>query len=479
MAHNPELLVAEDEQGLVVWPHQAIACLTPELRRWRVVHHSGAVAHVPSAPQGLWRQLGDSWVRPQWLQRTDQGWLDPAGFTYPPVELEPLPQVPPLEPPGSLWLQADDAGACQWRMPEGWLSASGTMAEWLSGAALFAVSDSLALNLRALRRWTRQQHSYVLHLEGGTDFPLQLNRRRMHLLLQRLGLTGFDGLPFALPALQKHGLRDFPCELASASAQQLRGWFQHPRRLIANLAWQTVRLGQRGQRPEYGREHRGYWYVPVVPALYRAGFIKRPLRAYEDRDELVVLYRQVLADLVGDAGLFTYFELGFDDPGGRVLGDRRPEIVVLVEKVSLRPYAEKLQQQFGVSFLVMGGMSKLQEVEFLVRDLRDRGVGPIRIVAFVDFDPSGWQVASSFRGHLQRYGQQVVGGIDYLVVPQCFSAEEIELYALPCPAPNAAARTQRDRWLAESGGIGGRPLGIYANQLKPYERVAGRLAELL
>jgi hypothetical protein len=127
----------------------------------------------------------------------------------------------------------------------------------------------------------------------------------------------------------------------------------------------------------------------------------------------------------------------------------------------------------------MGGMSKLQEVEFLVRDLRHRGVGPIRIVAFVDFDPSGWMVAASFRDHLQRYGQQVVGGTDYLVVPQCFSAEEIELYALPCPAPNAATLTQRDRWLAESGGIGGRPLGLYANQLKPYERVAARLAELL
>jgi len=66
----------------------------------------------------------------------------------------------------------------------------------------------------------------------------------------------------------------------------------------------------------------------------------------------------------------------------------------------------------------------------------------------------------------------------HLITPECFTAEEIELYALPCPSSTASLRTKAAKWVKNGGGINGKPMGIHANHLKPFERVRQRFLEL-
>lgn len=90
-----------------------------------------------------------------------------------------------------------------------------------------------------------------------------------------LGLQDLYHLQPFLEPLFREGLRDWPGELATTPAERLRAEFGQgeARRLIANLLWQTVRYRQQGLDPDYGIEHRGYWYVPVVATLARAGML--------------------------------------------------------------------------------------------------------------------------------------------------------------------------------------------------------------
>ena len=66
----------------------------------------------------------------------------------------------------------------------------------------------------------------------------------------------------------------------------------------------------------------------------------------------------------------------------------------------------------------------------------------------------------------------------HLITPECFTAEEIELYALPCPSSTASLPTKAANWLKNGGGIKSQPLGIHANHLKPFERVRERFLQL-
>ena len=52
---------------------------------------------------------------------------------------------------------------------------------------------------------------------------------------------------------------------------------------------------------------------------------------------------------------------------------------------------------------------------------------------------------------------------------ELFTAEEIELLALPCKQKTKLQRS----------GIDGQPLGIHANHLRPYAKVRVRVEELL
>jgi hypothetical protein len=335
--------------------------------------------------------------------------------------------------------------------------------------SMVLVHEGLYVNRERLRRLRLEGDRFALVLDDGSTL-VSLHRSGCQSLAVRLGLSRCDHLEPRQPGMLEHRLRDYPVELATASAEQLKAWFDSPRQLIANLIYQAMRYRQMGIAKEYGNTHRGFWYVPIYATLFRAGF--------GEGDTLLVLYRRVIDELIGDDRLFTYQELGFKDPNQRHLGDRRPEVVMLVEKESLEDNAIKLASQFGVTYMVSGGTPKLVDTEYLVAALRALGLVKVLVISYGDFDPEGWALADGFVAQLERYDMAVEGSVRHLVRAECFTEDELTLYAMPCPAGGPAAVTLAEEWVRRSGGIHGKAWGIHGNHL-PFDRVMAELAKLL
>jgi len=309
-------------------------------------------------------------------------------------------------------------------------------------------------------------------------------------LCQALGLPHLYFLEPCLQAQYREGLRDYPVELKVAAGDWLRSEFGNSRRLIANILWQVVlwRRQGRSEVQEYGREHRGFFYDPLRTPLHRAGF-ETALRHLPDfgLDEADLLsfdpgyriFQEVAGTLIGEDRLFTYQELGFEDPRPdlRSLGSRRPDRLLLAEKQSLARYTRQMGEELGISTLIMGGIPSLLSTEYFVQHLKGAGVEQIEVAAYGDFDPGGWIAAKSFVDQCERYALKV-RSLEYLVVPECFTQEELALHSMPIPVTSPQIEGKIKAWLAESGGIEGRAESIGADHLKPLDRLRRRLAQV-
>ena len=455
----------------------------------------GSVAHRPGPlPPGPWRELGDSWVNPAYLERTEVGWLNRAGFLLPAGELAPLdpPEVSPLIEglPCSmdqvLSLEAD-LEECIWHTDCGdfrWPQSVTTVAQRFPDLVL--VVRGLYINRNRLGRILPDAGSVTFSLFADSGALLAKIQRRTHqAVAERFGLPHFEFLEPRVAALSRWLLRDWPLELARAKAPFLRANFVQVRALIMNVVWQAVRYRQMGIFPGYGDDYRGFFYDTLFSTLYRAGFLSRAktrkalLRSGRaSEDALWALFQDLVAEAVGSDRLFDFQQLGFADPAPqlRFLGTTRPELVVVAEKASLHQNLQALRQQFGVTTVVTGGQPKLLAVEYFVSELRTLVAGPIRVIAYVDYDPAGWLIGKNFVHMLERYGMSLQRELQYLVRAEMFSAEEVELFSFACPA---GTPTINEKWLAECGGFGGKALGMHCSHLRPFDRVLTAFEALL
>lgn len=478
-------LSLQDHLGLRFAPPFQVASLTPDPRgRWRAVLADGAVAYRPGPPPpGPWVRLGHSLVLPGLLRKVRNRWLDPAGFDYPYQPLEPVLQPPPgPELPGL---------PCH---PDAIVTLRGTDTEtvWYTDLGLFPCQESAAqaaarhpelvlckrgdyFHRRRLQRVVRDQTRHKLVLDDGSF--LLVSHKNHFEVANRLGLPHFYHLEPFCPALYRDHLREYPYELARALGPRLQADFSEQRQLIANLIWQALRYREEGRRTRYGKDYRAFWYTPVKTTLYRAGFLTRA--DLEDRlpesTPSYHLLQTILAELVGDDRLFTFQELGFKDtqPHLRKIGKVRPEVIFVCEKISLSDTVDCVARRFGVSTVILGGQPSLQETEYFVKALRQRWSGPVILIACVDYDPYGWIIANSFASQLARYGVESPQGITgYVVRPEFFSAEDLELFAIPVPANSPATQAKLDQWMRQTNGVNGQPLGLHANDLDPARMVA-------
>ena len=487
------MVILEDAEGFYFYRPEQIAAITPEFGgRFRVVAKDGVCATCPTAPAGgPWVRLGPSLVNPKLLKKVAGGYQDPAGFVHSGQLGGKWVDPKPLDCGGALDCDPD---AVQQLVGQGenglgcvWITDEGRF-EWDVSAVqasrehpcLVQLRRGHFLNLRRFRRILRGRDVSTLILDTGDQFEFY-NTKTARLLATRLGLPHLRHLEPRNEALHRFELRDWPFELAKAKSKVLREHFRDARVLIANLVWQVVRYRQQGVAADYGTDYRDFWYDPLISTLYRAGFLKRPLMkaflAEGTSDELFQVYQQVVGQMVGDDRLFTFADLGFADSSAalRKRGARRPRIVIVAEKLSLNGDLERLAEEFGVSYVVVGGVPSLVATEFFARAFDD--LGELILIAFVDFDVGGWVVADSFATQLRRFHGKY-SHLLHLIRPECFTAEELELYALPCPSGTPALRTKAKNWVKRSGGIGGQALGMHANKLKPYERVRARFMEV-
>ena len=361
-------------------------------------------------------------------------------------------------------------------------------------------------DLSLLRSFEAEGVGYRIRLEGGATYFIRY--RSAQQFVKSLGLPALDHLePMSEVhrAMSRRGLRDFPCLLLTASTSRLKSWFGSDERLcIANLIWEAARRRARGLPLDYGEEHRGFYYRPVLAVLHRLGLVRpSPTAELRPDDELpplephleafvgaldpllwgvgdphYLLYSDILSDMIGRDRLLTLEDLGFEDQNAhlRTIGTQRPDWVVVAEKVSLLHDARTLGERFGVSTIVLGGMARWEATEPLARQLSPVLAGrPVNVVSYGDYDPDGWLIVDTLMRQLARYGvtAQLRGR---LVEPRRFSAREIALVAEPIVA-TGSNRAKLDQWMAQGGGIRGRALRIHADHLRPVKRVIAAFHE--
>lgn len=280
---------------------------------------------------------------------------------------------------------------------------------------------------------------------------------------------GIDEYMPQAKALTRVFLREYPFEIARASAEVLRKHFDQPRLLVANLIWQALEYSRQGQLMGYGNTHRGFWYKPVWATLERAGF--------DDQQKNEALYQRQIAQMIDEDRLFDHRDLGFADshPHRREIGARLPHVILVIEKDCVSEIGIAVARELGLSWFVTGGVARLAGVEFFCAALQKVHKGPVSVIDFGDFDPGGWVAGKTFVGHLARFGTACPAGPQFLVRPELFTQEELDLFSRPLSVKNERI----DGWLEESGGINGKPRGIHCDWLHPQERVMEAVRGLL
>ena len=485
------VIILEDDKGLIFVSPLAIASLTPDHgQRWRAVLADGTVAHRPEAPPaGPWARLGEAFVTPQHLTETEQGWQDRAGFLLGRGKLRKV-KPPPADPPipglpcgmDQVFGIESEVEDCIWHTSQGefrWEEPAAQVAERFPQFVL--VVRGYWVNPQRLGRIQPEAETegrrFLIYSDTG-KLLTTIQRSTHHEVAQRFGLPHFYCLEPRNEALSRWRLRDWPVELASAKADFLKEHFQEPAILIMNVVWQAVRQRFKGSPYPYADDYRGFYYDTLYATLYRAGFMLRFLKTPASEDELYVLFQRLVAQAVGEDRLFTFEEMGLADPREHLLslGTTHPEIVVVAEKNMLAEHLEVLREKYGVTTVITGGQARLLSSEYLAKALKAKVGGPVRIIAYVDYDAAGWLIAKTLVSMLERFGVVFSQPVRYLVRAHHFTAEEIELFSLPLPSKTPKVNQS---WLEESGGIGGRPLGIHCGRLKPVQRVLAAFEEAL
>ena len=466
-------LALEDRDGIRFVPYQDIATLTPAYpQRWRAVMKDGSLAYHPgSLPKGPWIALGTSWVRPEHLRREGDQWIDPGGFRYPYQQLECAPPVGPADEVLSL---RKEGGVVSWHCDQGDRESD---LEFDQAArqhpGMVRLSQLCYVNRHRLARLccrTGESEHFLLDNGERVPYPAQ------HLQIEVARQLGLDNLRHLEPynrVLFDYWLRDFPFEIARASAETLRLHFGRPEDLMANQIWQAYLYRRSGTGPTYGESYRDFYYMPLITTLLRAGF-------GHDKDRLLNLYEVMLHRFVFQYGFFTYTEFGFSDPrpDNRLIGSTRPEVVLILEKGGiLEDYGLRLAARYGITMILLGRIPSLIDIEYFTKALKPHLRGPVSVIAYVDFDDMGWIIASSFVTQIQFYGVECQN-LSHMVLPSCFSPQEIALLSRKIPLTNPSVAGRVAAWIEKSGGIEGQPRGIHANHLKPYPRVEARFQEL-
>ncbi|MBS2037281.1 hypothetical protein JST97_20000 [bacterium] len=471
----------QDEEGLLFRRKSEMAALVNDgFGRWRVSLADGGVAYLPGPkPDGPWVPLHQAWVLPQLLLRQEDHWVDPAGFRYPWVALEP---VDPEEPdPGSvLSLISRGTGSVLYTL-EGEQTSSLTAAQKAREVpGLILISRGNYIHPARLRRIQRDLTRHRLVLQDGSSIVVS---HKFHFkAAERLGLPHFFHLEPHRPGLWRDNKRDYPYDLITAPGAQLKADFTSARHLLANILWQILRRRLQGIEDHEYPDYRELWYWAVKATLHRAGFLTRAELEW-DPDQRgpgtpsFLLLQTLLAQMVGEDRLCTFRDIGFVDKGTEEyrLGN---SVLIVCEKDSLSPKVRVLAEQFGVSYIVLGGQPSLIGTEFFSDKIRH--LAPLWVIAYVDYDPSGWILARAFIDQLSRYDIDCHGDVQgWLVRPESFTPEELELFALPLEPEGAASAGKIKLWMEECGGINGQEMGITANRLHPVERVAAVLHKLL
>ena len=480
-----------NETGLLLADPEEIAAWSPtRFSRWRVVLADGQVLHHPGpVPPGPWVPLGEHWVQPHLIHHGK----DPAGFTLPDLPMPPAPLAPPRPkiqadpalpcPPERVLCLQDSPGGAYWLLDDGRKLPAGMSAELAAPhhPGLLRFSKSCWVHHNRIRLTGK----LAIQLDGQVELPLTVSLIA-HQLRLALGLPALDRLAPDHHNLDCMKIRDFPFEIARASAAVLRQHFPTALALIANVLYQSFDMYEKSGAVPYGDGFSEYFYRPLQAILYRAGFLTRaqfraPMRALSAKQRYYFLFARTIYNMVYHHKLFTYCQFGFVDPfpEDRILGKRRPHQILLVEKGDvLETFGRQMQEQFELSLLILKGTPSLLATEYFAAALKKAGILEVEVYFYGDYDYAGWDIGLSFIRQLKSYGIRCTL-LRRLVLPECFTPEELAVFSRPLDIPNASVAGRVKSWLSQGGGINGEARGIHANWLFPYQRLSSRLESLI
>lgn len=164
------------------------------------------------------------------------------------------------------------------------------------------VSSQEWLSVRHMRRLQFEDDRLWITLDS--DEKVKVTRKWITRVRKFLGL---DKYKFQPPELTRIFVREYPFEIACASADVLGKNFSNASHLVVSLIWQTLEQIRNGQDKKYGSSPAGFFQQTVHPVLERAGLLgeEPPGNGSEE------LYKGILSRMIED-DLFSYRDLGFE-----------------------------------------------------------------------------------------------------------------------------------------------------------------------
>ena len=219
--------------------------------------------------------------------------------------------------------------------------------------------------------------------------------------------------------------------------------------LIRNIVWQAYKKIQSGEEKPVRGNLRTFWYRFVKPVL---SHISDDDRMKTDPYDIMTA---VFSGMVF-AGLFSYRDFDFTDERweNRVIGTTHPSIILYSEKTGSLRFLKQMHEKHGVTVIALGGAPSALTSEYTADEIKQAlgdDTRSVHMIGIVDYDPSGYQIASSFQNHLESYGLEVLSN-QLLIHPRHYTDEELELFGF---APPRKQETKNEKWLAETNGING------------------------
>ena len=268
-------------------------------------------------------------------------------------------------------------------------------------------------------------------------------------------------------------LRNFDKEIRFMSTEELKQNFRfkyniefNVREFIANMIWEYYNLLQNGKRDPIEGNIRTFWYY-LKPTLSKAVNINSQSQygiMIDTFRELIVTHK-----------LFKYKDFGFisDSEANYSIGSSHPEIILVGEKAGHLKKLKRLQDEYGVTLAVLGGMPSILGTEYLVDELEnvfDIALKPVHIITLVDYNPSSSIIYQSFISQLKHEGINNISSVSHLLTPESFSKEELPHVTDQIAVTSPADKTKLKKWLTAGNGIDfgdgiKQPLGIESEAL--------------
>lgn len=174
--------------------------------------------------------------------------------------------------------------------------------------------------------------------------------------------------------------------------------------------------------------------------------------------------------LVTDWGELGYRDLGISDENWetRRIGTTRPEVIAFGEDLDLFRVFKRAHEALGITAVAFGRGINVVTVEYtaahVLARLRELGRPPrVRLLAFTDWDPSGYDNAHVFQRRLADFGVTATS-LELMVRPDALPPELLRQAKIPMRR-RGAMKVALDRWVHETGGIDGEPYKLESGAL--------------